>query len=441
MVTATTNGSSASSTPRVIDSGIPCANCGKPASRSNTCKLCQDQNIVSLFCTPDCYRSNYKTHKKLHTPAAQGNYTFPPGTADPFAGRYRYTGPLRAVYPKEPVPTRTVPETIPRPEYVNNGQSSLKRDSLYASSQCKRTLSEPSASQTSGLMILLPSLSFAAKGRSFAEEIANRTERYGRILSKKEIVGMREVCRLGREVLDIAASKIAPGVTTLDIDAVVHEECMKRNAYPSPLGYHRFPRSVCTSVNEVICHGIPDARPLEDGDIVNLDVTLYYNGFHGDLNATYPVGTKVSDENLRLLKTARKCLDEAIRLVKPGMQYKDLGNTIEAIAKKDGFSVNHTYGGHGINNLFHCTPNISHYAGNKNIGVMKVGQCFTIEPMICVGQYKEDHWPDVWTAVTVDGKASAQFEETMIVTETGVEVLTAGPGWALPECDTEIVPL
>ncbi|KDE04308.1 methionine aminopeptidase 1, variant [Microbotryum lychnidis-dioicae p1A1 Lamole] len=381
MVTATTNGSSASSTPRVIDSGIP-------------------QNIVSLFCTPDCYRSNYKTHKKLHTPAAQGNYTFPPDTADPFAGRYRYTGPLRAVYPKEPVPTRAVPESIPRPDYVNN-----------------------------------------AKGRSFAEEIANRTERYGRILSKKEIVGMREVCRLGREVLDIAASKIAPGVTTLDIDAVVHEECVKRNAYPSPLGYHRFPRSVCTSVNEVICHGIPDARPLEDGDIVNLDVTLYYNGFHGDLNATYPVGTKASDENLRLMKTARQCLDEAIRLVKPGTQYKDLGSTIEAIAKKDGFSVNHTYGGHGINNLFHCTPNISHYAGNKNIGVMKVGQCFTIEPMICVGQYKEDHWPDVWTAVTVDGKASAQFEETMIVTETGVEVLTAAPGWTLPERDTEIVPL
>ncbi|KDE04307.1 methionine aminopeptidase 1 [Microbotryum lychnidis-dioicae p1A1 Lamole] len=400
MVTATTNGSSASSTPRVIDSGIPCVNCGKPASRSNTCKLCQDQNIVSLFCTPDCYRSNYKTHKKLHTPAAQGNYTFPPDTADPFAGRYRYTGPLRAVYPKEPVPTRAVPESIPRPDYVNN-----------------------------------------AKGRSFAEEIANRTERYGRILSKKEIVGMREVCRLGREVLDIAASKIAPGVTTLDIDAVVHEECVKRNAYPSPLGYHRFPRSVCTSVNEVICHGIPDARPLEDGDIVNLDVTLYYNGFHGDLNATYPVGTKASDENLRLMKTARQCLDEAIRLVKPGTQYKDLGSTIEAIAKKDGFSVNHTYGGHGINNLFHCTPNISHYAGNKNIGVMKVGQCFTIEPMICVGQYKEDHWPDVWTAVTVDGKASAQFEETMIVTETGVEVLTAAPGWTLPERDTEIVPL
>ncbi|SCV69522.1 BQ2448_2542 [Microbotryum intermedium] len=418
MVTATANGTSASTTARVIDSGIPCANCGKPASRSNTCKLCQDQNIVSLFCTPDCYRSNYKTHKKLHTPAAQGNYTFPPGTVDPFAGRYRYTGPLRAVYPKEPVPTRTVPESIPRPEYVNNGEAAFY-------------FPEIASIRGSG----------ATRGRSFAEEIANRTERYGRILSKKEIEGMREVCRLGREVLDIAASKIAPGVTTLDIDAVVHEECMKRNAYPSPLGYHRFPRSVCTSVNEVICHGIPDARPLEDGDIVNLDVTLYYNGFHGDLNGTYPVGTKVSDEKLRLMKTARKCLDEAIRLVKPGVQYKDLGNTIEAIAKKDGFSVNHTYGGHGINNLFHCTPNISHYAGNKNIGVMKVGQCFTIEPMICVGQQKEDHWPDVWTAVTVDGKSSAQFEETMVVTETGVEVLTAAPGWTLPEPDTEIVPL
>lgn len=164
--------------------------------------------------------------------------------------------------------------------------------------------------------------------------------------------------QLGREVLDLAASAITPGITTLELDEIVHNACVERGAYPSPLGYHLFPRSVCTSINEVICHGIPDARPLRDGDILNLDVTLYYGGFHGDLNATYPVGTTVSPQNLALIAAARSCLDEAIRVCKPGYLYRDLGEIIQDTARKAGFSVNQTYCGHGINQQFHCAPNV-----------------------------------------------------------------------------------
>ncbi|CAE6424589.1 unnamed protein product [Rhizoctonia solani] len=242
--------------------------------------------------------------------------------------------------------------------------------------------------------------------------------------------GVQGKCRdsedLAREVLDIAAAAVRPGITTDEIDAIVHEETIKRGAYPSPLNYREFPKSVCTSVNEVICHGIPDQRKLEEGDIVNLDVTLYYKGFHGDLNETYPVG-EISEESKKLIRTTRQCLDAAIAICKPGTLFRDLGKTIEPIARAQGCSVVRNYTGHGIHNLFHCVPNIPHYAKNKSPGIMKPGMCFTIEPMINLGSsWDVDHWPDNWTAVTVDGKKSAQFEETLLITETGVEVLTAG---------------
>ncbi|GAA5969217.1 hypothetical protein JCM21900_001510 [Sporobolomyces salmonicolor] len=367
--------------------------CGKAADRKNTCPTCQSLNIPGAqFCSPECFRDNWKTHKQLHVKADPGKYQFPEGTKDAFDSRFKYTGPLRAVAPVEPVPKREVPAHVPRPDYATE-----------------------------------------LNGVSFTEEVANRSERIGRILKPDEIEGMRKVCKLAREVLDIAASHVRPGITTLELDAIVHEECIKRNSYPSPLGYHKFPRSVCTSINEVICHGIPDARPLVDGDIINLDVTLYHGGFHGDINATYPVGSSTPQQSLDLIACARECLDEAIRLCKPGFQYQDLGKTIELIASRRGFSTNKTYCGHGINQLFHCAPNVPHYAGNRASGTMRVGQTFTIEPMICVGQQKEVHWPDNWTAATCDGKPSAQFEETLLVTPDGVEVLTAAPGWTLPE--------
>ena len=182
-------------------------------------------------------------------------------------------------------------------------------------------------------------------------------------------------------------------------------------SYPSPLNYCHFPKSLCTSVNEVICHGIPDARPLRDGDILNLDVTLYHGGFHGDLNETYYVGpSALADaESIRVVETARECLDQAIKLVKPGMLFRDPGNVIEKHAKSKGCSVIKTYVGHGVNQLVHTAPNVPHYAKNKAVGEAKPGMTFTIEPMISLGTYKDKTWPDNWTSVTQDGSRSAQF--------------------------------
>ena len=166
---------------------------------------------------------------------------------------------------------------------------------------------------------------------------------------------------------------------------------------------------------------------LLDGDILNLDVTLYHGGYHGDLNETYYVGAKAmaDPDSVRVVETARECLDEAIKLVKPGMAFRDPGNVIEKHAKSKGCSVIRTYCGHGVNSLFHCAPNVPHYAKNKAVGIAKPGMTFTIEPMISLGTYKDKSWPDDWTSVTQDGLRTAQFEHTLLVTEDGVEVLTA----------------
>jgi methionyl aminopeptidase len=181
---------------------------------------------------------------------------------------------------------------------------------------------------------------------------------------------------------------ISVGATTDEVDRVVHDASMERNCYPSPLNYYNFPKSCCTSVNEVICHGIPDQYVLKDGDICNLDISVYFDGFHSDLNATYCVG-KVDEQGQKLVKNSRKCLDEAIKLVKPGALYRDLGTIIEKTANEDGFSVVRTYCGHGVNSLFHCPPNVPHYANNKAVGTMKPGHVFTIEPMISEGVWQE----------------------------------------------------
>lgn len=164
-----------------------------------------------------------------------------------------------------------------------------------------------------------------------------------------------------------------------------------------------------------------------DGDILNLDVTLYHGGFHGDLNETYYVGERAlaDEESIRVVETARECLDHAIAIVKPGMAFKDPGGVIEKYAKSKGCSVIKTYCGHGINQFFHCVPDVPHYAKSKAVGIAKPGMCFTIEPMISLGSYKDKTWPDEWTSVTQDGSRTAQFEHTLLVTEDGVEVLTA----------------
>ena len=226
-------------------------------------------------------------------------------------------------------------------------------------------------------------------------------------------------------MLDYGHSLVRVGVTTEEIDRLVHLKCVELDCYPSPLNYHHFPKSCCTSVNEVICHGIPDARPLQEGDIVNIDISVYHKGFHGDLNETYCVGA-VDDDSRRLIRVTYDAMMLAIAHVKPGVMCRDFGDIITRHCSKHHFAVVRTYCGHGIGRLFHePAPNIPHYARNKAVGVLKPGMVFTIEPMVNAGTWRDVTWKDEWTSTTADGKRSAQFEHTVLVTDTGVEVLTA----------------
>ena len=242
--------------------------------------------------------------------------------------------------------------------------------------------------------------------------------------SAESIAIMRELGAMGAEVLEAAGKMAKVGVTTDEIDRVVHEKCIELGCYPSPLGYGKFPKSCCTSVNEVICHGIPDMRPLEDGDIVNVDVSLFYKGHHTDLNETYLIGN-VKKIHQELVKTSYECLEKAIAICRPNQMYREIGNVIAKHAHKQGFSVVKSYCGHGVGKLFHGAPNVPHYANNRAVGVMKPGHIFTIEPMINHGHWQDMLWgPDDWTVTTTDGTYSAQFEHTILITDTGCEVLT-----------------
>jgi len=247
-------------------------------------------------------------------------------------------------------------------------------------------------------------------------------------LEGEELETMREACKLGREVLDIAATFMRVGVTTDEVDRVVQEACLERSIYPSPLNYYKFPKVLCTSVNEVICHGIPDARVLQQGDICNLDISIYHKGFHSDLNETFFIG-ECDEDTHRVVRTSYQCLQVAQKMIRPGTMYRDLGNAISAEAGKAGCAVVSTYCGHGVGRLFHTRPNVPHYKKNKAVGLMKPGHVFTIEPMINLGNDGGDKtWPDNWTSTTRNGKRSAQFEHTFLVTPTGCEVLTARRG-------------
>jgi methionyl aminopeptidase len=234
---------------------------------------------------------------------------------------------------------------------------------------------------------------------------------------------MRRAGHAAAEVLDIGAAVIAPGVTTDEIDAVVHQAYIDRGGYPSTLNYRGYPKSLCTSVNEVICHGIPDDRPLRDGDIVNLDVTIWLDGVHGDTNATYCVGN-VDDASKRLIDVTRQCLDRGIAAVAPGRPFSDIGRAIETHAVANGYEVVRAFVGHGIGEQFHTDLQIPHYYEPRMTTIMEPGMVFTIEPMISMGTGQHKIWDDDWTAVTADGSRTAQFEHTIVVTDTGVEILT-----------------
>jgi methionyl aminopeptidase len=234
---------------------------------------------------------------------------------------------------------------------------------------------------------------------------------------------MRVAGRIAARAMREAARAIAPGVTTDEIDRIGHEYLLDHGAYPSTLGYRGFPKSLCTSVNEVICHGIPDSRRLEDGDIVNIDLTAYIDGVHGDNCATYLCGN-VDEESRLLVERTEEALNRAIKAVRPGRQVSVLGRVIESYAKRFGYGVVRDYTGHGVHTAFHSGLVIPHYDEPRYDTVMEPGMTFTIEPMITLGTHAWTMWDDDWTVLTADGSRTAQFEHTLVVTRTGAEVLT-----------------
>lgn len=244
-----------------------------------------------------------------------------------------------------------------------------------------------------------------------------------RVKSPAIIERMRGAGRLAAEILRLAGESVAVGVTTDEIDIVVHDLTIARGAYPSPLNYRGFPKSVCTSVNEVICHGIPDDRALRDGDIVNIDVTVFIDGVHGDTNATFEVGS-VDPESHRLVTVTKECMWLGIEAVQPGRPVSDIGRAIQDHAFKNHFEVIRAFIGHGVGEQFHSDLQIPHYYDPNATTIMHPGMTFTIEPMISAGTWKHQVWNDGWTAVTPDGKRVAQFEHTILVTDAGSEVLT-----------------
>jgi len=392
---------------------ITCASpgCTKTISSRLMCPKCIKLGLpASYFCNQSCFRMNYKSHSLIHREhkknrknhttslykSSDGISCYPKEDKNiclslpNWAINFRFTGDLR---PTLLSPKRTIPLSVRRPDYADH-----------------------------------------VSGQSISETLDRANNNYIRVYSSKELDGdeknnyhgIRHACSMGREVLDIGGLMLRVGVTTDEIDRVIHEACIERNVYPSPLNYYLFPKSVCTSVNEVICHGIPDYRELQDGDIVNLDVTTFNDGgYHGDLNETFCVGKNVTSEAKKLVHTAYTCLQEAVAIVKPGTLYRDLGNIIHKHATNNRCSVVRTYCGHGIGSLFHTAPNVPHYKKNKAKGIMKVGHVFTIEPMINIGTHHDIKWDDDWSAVTADGSLSAQFEHTLLVTKGGYEILTA----------------
>jgi methionyl aminopeptidase len=243
------------------------------------------------------------------------------------------------------------------------------------------------------------------------------------VQSPDVIERMREAGRIAAQAIAETARHIAPGVTTDELDAVAHEFMCDHGAYPSTLGYRDFPKSICTSVNEVICHGIPDARPLEDGDLVKIDITCYKNGVHGDNCATFGCGT-LDQASADLMARTQEAMNRAIKAVKPGRQLNVIGRVIEAYADRFGYGTVHSYTGHGVHTAFHSGFIVLLYDEPRVTTVREPGMTFTIEPMLTLGDYHSHVWDDDWTVVTNDLSRCAQFEQTLVVTETGAEVLT-----------------
>ena len=234
---------------------------------------------------------------------------------------------------------------------------------------------------------------------------------------------MRVAGRLAAQAMAEVAKHIGPGVTTDELDRIGHEFLVDHGAYPSTLGYRGFPKSLCTSVNEVVCHGIPDSTVLRDGDIINIDITAYIGGVHGDTDATYLVGD-VDEESRLLVERTEQALHRGIKAVAPGRAINVIGRVIESYARRFGYGVVREFTGHGIGTWFHSGLVVPHYDDPTATTIMEPGMTFTIEPMLNLGTHEWEMWDDGWTVVTKDRRRSAQFEHTVLVTESGVEILT-----------------
>lgn len=246
----------------------------------------------------------------------------------------------------------------------------------------------------------------------------------GAVKSPETIEKMRIASKIAAQAIVEVGKHITPGVTTDELDAVGHEFLLDHGAYPSTLGYRGFPKSLCSSLNEVICHGIPDSTVVEDGDILNIDITAYIHGVHGDTNYTFLVGD-VDEESRLLVERTEESLRRAIKAVAPGREINVIGRTIESYAKRFGYGVVRDFTGHGVGEAFHTGLIIPHYdAAPAYNTVIEPGMTFTIEPMLTLGTIEWDMWPDDWTVLTRDRKRTAQFEHTLVVTETGAEILT-----------------
>jgi methionyl aminopeptidase len=254
-----------------------------------------------------------------------------------------------------------------------------------------------------------------------------RSLRRSQIFDTTGLERMRVAGRIAAEVLLATGRAVRPGVTTDDLDGIAHDTYISLGAYPSTLGYGTYTKSICTSVNEVVCHGIPDDRPLQPGDIVNVDVTAYVDGVHGDTSATFAVG-ELDDPTEALVRTTCEATLHGISAAGPGRELRVIGRAIETYALARGYGVVRDYGGHGIGEVFHADPHIHHVEVRDDTMQLVPGMCFTVEPMLTAGTHRHEDWADGWTVVTEDRLPSAQFEHTVAVTDDGVEILTVTAG-------------
>jgi methionyl aminopeptidase len=244
------------------------------------------------------------------------------------------------------------------------------------------------------------------------------------IKTSEQITKIRAAGRISAQAIKLVGEHAKPGITTDELDRIAHDFIISQGAYPSTLGYRGYPKSICSSLNEVICHGIPDNTVLEDGDIINIDITAYLDGYHGDSNQTFLVGD-VKQEVRDLVDRTREALNRGIAVVAPGREVNLIGRAIESYAKRFGYGVVRDFTGHGIGESFHSGLIIPHYdSAPLYSDVMEVGMVFTIEPMLTLGTHEWEMWADGWTVLTKDKSITAQFEHTLVVTETGAEIIT-----------------